>query len=78
MLKIGDSYYLPSGSFGILQEFKVVDNEMQYQKSLTNQLLKDIKKDRPVISRFKIQEIDGKILLMDAKADKLYIIDLAN
>lgn len=78
MLKIGDSYYLPSGSYGILQEFKVVDNEMQYQKSLTNQMLKHIKKDVPVISRFKMQEMDSNILLMDAKADKIYVIDLSN
>lgn len=78
MLKIGDSYYLPSGSFGILHEFKVVDNEMQYQKSLTNQMLKYIKKDVPVISRFKMQEMDGNILLMDAETDKIYIIDLSN
>lgn len=76
MLKIGDSYYLPSGSFGILHEFKVVGNEMQYQKSLTNQMLKYIKKDVPVISRFKMQKMDGNILLMDAMADKMYVIDL--
>lgn len=78
MLKIGDSYYLPSGSFGILHEFKVVGNEMQYQKSLTNQMLKHIKKDVPVISRFKMQKMDGNILLMDAEVDKIYIIDLDN
>lgn len=78
MLKIGDSYYLPSGSYGILQEFKVVDNEMQYQKSLTNQLLKDLKSDVFVARRFKMQEMDGNILLMDARADKMYVIDLAN
>ena len=76
MLKIGDSYYLPSGSFGILHEFKVVDNEMQYQKSLTHQLLDNLKDHVDSTRRFKMQEMDGNILLMDAMADKMYVIDL--
>ena len=76
MLKIGDSYYLPSGSFGILHEFKVVGNEMQYQKSLTHQMLDDFKSGVFVARRFKMQEMEGNILLMDAETDKIYIIDL--
>lgn len=78
MLKIGDSYYLPSGSYGILQEFKVVDNEMQYQKSLTHQLLDKLKDGIFSTERLKMQEMDGNILLMDAQVDKIYIIDLDN
>ena len=75
-LKIGDSYYLASGTFGILHEFKVVGKEMQYQKSLTYQLLDNLKDDVDSTERFKMQEMDGNILLMDAKADKIYVIDL--
>lgn len=78
MLKIGDSYYLPSGSFGILHEFKVVNKEMKYQKSLTHQLLDNLKDHVDSTRRFKMQEMDGNILLMDAMADKIYIIDLSD
>ena len=78
MLKIGDSYYLPSGSFGILHEFKVVGKEMQYQKSLTHQLLDNLKDHVDSTRRFKMQEMDGNILLMDAMADKIYVIDLSD
>ena len=75
LLKIGDSYYMASTSYGFVNEFAIENGKMEYKRTITRQLLSE--SDRTIVKRFRMQEHDGKIILSDNQEIKIYIIDLA-
>ena len=76
LLKIGDSYYMASTSYGFVNEFAIEKGKMEYKRTITRQILSE--SDRTIVKRFRMQEHDGKIILSDNQEIKIYVIDLAN
>ena len=74
LLKIGDSYYMASTSYGFVNEFAIEKGKIEYKRTITRQILSE--SDRTIVKRFRMQEHDGKIILSDNQEIKIYIIDL--